>query len=161
MACILLHWSPRPLTFNCVSPGFAPLRSLTGSQSKQIQTESNLIFEICSRVEMKRKIELRLRYGQMSLYPPNWILCNAKLNQNTIFIVCYIIVFDGLSLLILLFQLHNCVEHEKIDNIPQCWCTVHETERVLIQPFYHYMMLGEETSYYHRRKRTFVHVEYF
>ena len=43
------------------------------------------LFEIC-RVEMKRKIEPR-EHGRWALFRPNWILCNAKLNQNTIFIV--------------------------------------------------------------------------
>ena len=72
----ILHTSPHPnppLKFNC---------TLNGCASQIPQPN---LFEIC-RVEMKRKIELR-EHGRWALFRPNWILCNAKLNQNTIFIV--------------------------------------------------------------------------
>ena len=94
--CILLHWSPSPLCAQIISKSPHPLNLIVlwiwaKPMLSQIYEAFFLsirpanLFEIC-RVEMKRKIELR-EHGRWALFRPNWILCNAKLNQNTIFIV--------------------------------------------------------------------------
>ena len=81
------------LKFNC------SLNLEPGSQAESKIRRSNL-FEIC-RVEMKRKIAGLSRWA---LCWPNWILCNAKLNQNTIFIVSP----DEKSMALRLFFFSSC-----------------------------------------------------